>query len=74
MDDEKMIHKVNEIARFFGSYPHEEAVAGIADHVQKFWEPRFRRQLVDYAAAGGAGLNPLAIEALRRVIVPAETL
>jgi len=72
MEDAKMVHKVNEIARFFAAYPHDEAVAGIADHLQKFWEPRYRRQLIEYARAGGAGLHPLALEAITSVTVPAE--
>ena len=73
MDETKMVHKVNEISRFFAAYPHDEAVAGIADHLQKFWEPRYRRQLIEYAKSGGAGLHALALEALTRVTVPAQT-
>jgi formate dehydrogenase subunit delta len=73
MDETKMVHKVNEISRFFAAYPHDEAVAGIADHLQKFWEPRYRRQLIEYARGGGAGLHSLAIEALTRVTVPTQT-
>ena len=72
MDESKMVHKVNGICRFFAAYPHEEAVAGIADHLQKNWEPRFRRQLVEYVRAGARGLHPLAVEAIAKVTVPAE--
>ena len=59
-----MVHRVNEIARFWEAYPHDEAVAGVADHIRKFWEPRFRRQLVEYAGGAGTGLRPLALEAI----------
>ena len=59
-----MVHKVNQIARFFAAYPHDEAVAGVTDHLRKFWEPRMRRQLVQYVADGGAGLHPLVPEAV----------
>lgn len=62
-----MIHRVNEIARFWVAYPHDEAVAGVADHIVKFWEPRFRRQLVEYADTDGSGLHELVKEALRLV-------
>lgn len=57
----------NQIAQFFASYPHEEAVAGVADHIQKFWEKRMRQQLNDYIATGGGGLNELALEAAKRL-------
>ena len=59
-----MVHKVNQIALFFASYPHDEAVAGVTDHLKKFWEPRMRRQLVEYVANGGGGLHPLVPEAV----------
>jgi formate dehydrogenase subunit delta len=62
-----MVHMANQIAQFFASYPHEEAVAGVADHIQKFWEKRMRQQLNDYIASGGSGLNELALEAAKRL-------
>jgi formate dehydrogenase subunit delta len=65
MDNQKMVHQVNEIARFFQAYTEEEAVAGIATHVTKFWERRYKTQLLDYVAAGGEGLHPLAVTALK---------
>ena len=30
-------------ATFFKSYPEKEALEGIAEHINKFWEPRMRR-------------------------------
>ena len=66
-----MVHNANQIALFFASYPHDEAVAGIADHLQKFWEPRMRKQIVEYVAGGGGGLHPLALEAVPRLKLPA---
>ena len=62
-----MVHSANQIAQFFASYPREEAVAGVADHIQKFWEKRMRQQLSDYIAKGGGGLNELALEAAKRL-------
>jgi formate dehydrogenase subunit delta len=57
----------NQIAQFFLSYPREEAVAGVADHIQKFWEKRMRQQLHDYVAQGGNGLHELVLEAVKRL-------
>ncbi len=62
-----MVHMANQIANFFASYPKEEAVAGVADHLQKFWEPRMRKQITEYVAHGGGGLHELAIEAVKRL-------
>ncbi len=59
-----MVHMVNQIALFFQSYPHDEAVAGVADHVKRFWPVRMRQQLYAYVAAGGEGLHPLVPEAM----------
>lgn len=62
-----MIHMANQIAAFFASYPREEGVAGVANHLKLFWEPRMRRQIIAYAAAGGGGLHEYAIEAVKRL-------
>jgi formate dehydrogenase subunit delta len=67
MDLEEMVHLANQIALFFASYPKEEAVAGVADHLKKFWEPRMRRQIIQYVASGGAGLHDLAKEAVTQL-------
>ena len=62
-----MVHDVNQIALFFASYPREEAIAGILDHLKKFWERRMRKQIVDYVSQGGRGLHELVVEAVRRL-------
>ena len=64
MKSEQMVHMANQIAMFFASYPNEEAVAGVADHLKKFWERRMRQQIFEYVDAGGSGLNGLVIEAV----------
>jgi formate dehydrogenase subunit delta len=67
MEDEHMVHMANQIALFFASYPHDEAVDGVTDHFKSFWEPRMRKQIIDYVAEGGHGLHALALEAVRRL-------
>jgi formate dehydrogenase subunit delta len=67
MEEEYMVHMANQIAMFFASYPHDEAVDGVTDHLKSFWEPRMRKQIIDYVSAGGHGLHALAIEAVRRL-------
>jgi formate dehydrogenase subunit delta len=71
MDPEKMVHNANQISLFFSSYPREEAIEGIANHLRQFWVPRMRRQIIDYVDKDGAtGLNELAIEAVKRLPAP----
>lgn len=67
MQTELMIHNANQIALNFAAFPREEAIAGVADHLRKFWERRMRRQLVEYAEAGGKGLHELVREAVRQL-------
>ena len=62
-----MIHRANSIAQFFAPYPHEEAVAGVADHLKQFWVPRMLEQLFEYAAEGGSGLHELVLDAVSRL-------
>ena len=62
----------NQIGIFFQSKPHEEGVAGVADHINKFWEPRMRRHFFTVYDAGGDGFLPIVKEAAARVRRPAE--
>jgi formate dehydrogenase subunit delta len=67
MNPEHMVHMANQIARFFASYPREDAIAGVADHLDHFWERRMLDQLARHIAAGGAGLDELVLEAFKRM-------
>ena len=62
-----MVHQANQVALFFASYPRDEAVAGVTDHLRKFWERRMRQQIVQYVDHGGGGLHDLALEAVKRL-------
>jgi formate dehydrogenase subunit delta len=59
----KLIYMANQIAGFFQTQPAAEAAGGVAMHINKFWEPRMRRQLFDLIDAGEARLSPLVLEA-----------
>jgi formate dehydrogenase subunit delta len=71
MRAELMVHNANQIALYFASFPKEEAIAGVQDHIQKFWERRMKDQLIDYIAKGGKGLHELVLEAVKRMEVSA---
>ena len=58
----------NQIATYFRTNPHDEAVAATLDHVKKYWEPRMRRQILEHLSAHqGAGLNEIALAAIRKL-------
>ena len=59
-----MIRMANQISAYFEAYPRAEALAGIAKHIRLFWDPRMRRHLDEYVAAGGEDLSPLVIAAV----------
>ncbi len=64
---DKLVYMANQITAFFKSQPHDDAVAGIADHIKKFWNPVMLRDMDAHIATGGAGLHPLALEAFQRL-------
>jgi len=68
MNVERLVEMVNDIANFFHSEPdHAAAVAGIAGHLRKFWEPRMRKQILAHLDAGGHGLGDLAREGVQEL-------
>lgn len=69
MNVAKLVKMANEIARFFEAEPDRAAaVEGVAGHLQKFWEPRMRRELVAHVdQTGGGDLRPLVVEAVRAI-------
>lgn len=71
MEIERLVRMANDIARFWKAEPdHDEAVGGVATHLTRFWDPRMRREIIAHAATGGAGLEPLALEAVKRLPPP----
>ena len=63
MSPDKLIHMANQIALFFESKPHAEGVAGVAGHINDFWEPRMRRELLQRLAEDPGGFHPLVVAA-----------
>ena len=65
---ERLVYMANQIAKFFASQKHDAALAGMTDHIAKFWDPRMRQHIRAHLAAGGAGLEPLAREAIAALV------
>ena len=61
----QLVQMANDIGMFFRAEPvREDAVAGIAHHITRYWTKRMRSKL---AAHGEEGLDELPREALRRL-------
>jgi formate dehydrogenase subunit delta len=67
MDAAKLVMMANQIGRFFIGQRGIDPVAGIADHLEKFWEPRMRAAIIAYLAAGGTGLDGPVRDAVGRL-------
>jgi formate dehydrogenase subunit delta len=60
-----LVRMANDIGNFFRAEPvREDAIAGIANHITKYWTPSMRRKM---AAHGESGLDELPRAALRRL-------
>lgn len=69
MDADNLIRMANRIGEFFEAMPdRDEALDGIAEHIQKFWEPRMRGRILTVLAQPdeAAQLRPLVRDALQR--------
>lgn len=73
MDDTKrLVTMANQIADFFRPYLEDEAVKNTYEHLIQFWEPRMRVKMIAHVAAGGAGLNAIALAACKQLKKPAS--
>ncbi len=70
MSADKIARMANQISAFMESKPHEEGLAGLANHINDFWEPRMRNQLFALLDQGAEGLRPLVVEAAPRIRRP----
>jgi formate dehydrogenase subunit delta len=39
----------------------------MAEHLMKFWDPRMRALIIEHVAHGGTGLDPIALEAVKKL-------
>ena len=67
---EHLVKMANDIGNFFAAEPaREDAVAGIANHIDKFWTKRMRAKLAAHLQSeGDTGLHELPREALQRLL------
>ena len=61
----RLVTMANDIAANLGF--QTEAAEKTADHINRFWAPRMRGLLLDYAAGGGQGLSDTLLAALGKL-------
>jgi formate dehydrogenase subunit delta len=64
-ETEHLVSMANDIAANLGF--RADADEQIADHIKRFWAPRMRRLLLEYAAGNGEGLSPDMAGALEKL-------
>ena len=68
MNIDNLIEMANDIGNYFKSEPdHEAAVNGVYTHMNRFWEIRMQRQILDYLERDGSLLAPHVAEAVSRL-------
>lgn len=65
--DDNLIRMANQIGTFFESMPdRKEALAGIAEHLRKFWDPRMRKAfLAQVDGAHNQNISEIVLTAVR---------
>jgi formate dehydrogenase subunit delta len=61
----KLVYMANQIGKFFAPQGHDKTVAGVANHLTRFWDPSMRKKIVHHLSEGGEGLDPLVKEAVQ---------
>ena len=67
MSLDKLVYMANQIGKFFATQGSDQAAAGTADHIMKFWDPRMRETILAHLEAGGQGLDPVVRTALKQL-------
>lgn len=72
MEISRLVAMANDIAAFFDSEADKAVAAeGVRSHLQRFWDPRMRREIIAHVEAGGAGLGSTALAGVRLLQPPA---
>jgi formate dehydrogenase subunit delta len=68
MNVENLVTMANQIGAFFSSQgTRPQAVAAIADHLRRFWEPRMLHAIDRHVDAGAVGLQDDVADAVRQL-------
>jgi formate dehydrogenase subunit delta len=69
MEKSNLIKMANDIGSFFKSEPDRAlAIQGVEQHIRNFWEPRMRKEIIEYLENGGADLMDIVAEAVKKLV------
>lgn len=69
MEPTKLVRMANQIAINLDYGPDKsKSVAGVADHLRRFWSPLMLDEIAQYMATGDAELSAIAEQALTELI------
>jgi formate dehydrogenase subunit delta len=64
----KLVYMANQMADFYAAQGEEKAVAGVANHIVRFWDPRMKKRMfAHFDATKGEGLKPFALKAIQKL-------
>ena len=67
MDIRKLVRMANQIADNFDAGDEAAAVAGVLDHLTRFWTLGMKKQIIAHQREGATGLNDIAAAAVTRL-------
>lgn len=67
MSPDKLAYMANQIGKFFAHQQHEKAVASVAEHLRKFWDPRMQKTIVANLDSPALKLDPTVREAVEQL-------
>jgi formate dehydrogenase subunit delta len=70
---EHLVMMANDIGNYFRAQGREDAIAGIAGHIKRYWTVRMRQKLNAHLASGHGGLDELPRAALATIQDPPRT-
>jgi formate dehydrogenase subunit delta len=65
--DDHLVHMANDIAKFHESFPEDEAMQMVAEHINKSWAPSMRQKLFEEFQAHPCSFNNLIAKSLLRI-------
>ncbi len=75
MDAAKLVRMANQIAaNFDAGGDRDKAVAGVADHLRRFWSSSMKREIVEFHKQGKPGLSEVADAAVAQLAVELESV
>jgi formate dehydrogenase subunit delta len=63
----KLVRMANQIADNFAYGDHDKAVAGVLDHLTRFWTVEMKQAIIEHQRASGSGLNEVAAAAITQL-------